>query len=81
MQALPTEGRITSLAFHEREYSRIGLLATGTSTGAIVFRTWTAASTPAGERAQWKFLTLRTVRSRDGFGRRTLRITALQLVG
>lgn len=77
----PSEGRITSLAFHEREYSRIGLLATGTSTGAIVFRTWTVADTPPGEKAQWRLLTLRTVRSREGFGRYTLRITALQFVG
>lgn len=77
----PSEGRITSLAFHEREYSRIGLLATGTSTGAIVFRTWTVTDTPPGEKAQWRLLTLRTVRSREGFGRYTLRITALQFVG
>ncbi|KAH8110236.1 BEACH domain-containing protein [Phellopilus nigrolimitatus] len=79
--ANPSDGHITSLAFHEREYSRIGILATGTSSGTIHLRTWTAADTPPGEKAQWKFFTLRTLRCREGFDGRTSKVTALQFVG
>ncbi|KAI5118373.1 hypothetical protein M0805_008701 [Coniferiporia weirii] len=77
----PADGHITSMAFHEREYTRIGLLATGTSSGSIHLRTWSAADTPTGEKAQWKFVTLRTVRCREGFDGRTSKVTALQFVG
>ncbi|EJC99617.1 beach-domain-containing protein [Fomitiporia mediterranea MF3/22] len=77
----PTDGRITSLAFHEREYARLGMLATGMSSGAIVLRTWTASDTPAGERAQWKFYTLKKLRCREGYDDRTPMVTALQFIG
>ncbi|KAK7042535.1 hypothetical protein R3P38DRAFT_3448691 [Favolaschia claudopus] len=63
----PTEGippLITSLAFHEREYSHLGVLATGGSDGSITLRTWTTDGTPDGEAALWEFLTIRTMKIR-----------------
>ncbi|KAF8208087.1 hypothetical protein K438DRAFT_1667321 [Mycena galopus ATCC 62051] len=63
----PTEGippLITSLAFHEREYSHLGVLATGGSDGTITLRTWTTDGTPEGEAAVWEFLTIRTMKIR-----------------
>ncbi|KAI0273049.1 beach-domain-containing protein [Russula aff. rugulosa BPL654] len=57
---LPT---ITSLAFHEREYSRLGVLATGSPDGKITLRTWNADNTPNGERARWEFVTLRVLKA------------------
>lgn len=72
--------RITSIAFHEREYSNLGVLATGTSGGAIVLRTWNADDAPNGEKARWYFHTLRTLKCRpiDGFDSA---VTALKFVG
>jgi hypothetical protein len=64
----PTEGippLITSLAFHEREYSHLGVLATGGSDGSITLRTWTTDGTPEGEAAVWEFLTIRTMKVRS----------------
>ncbi|KAJ7856539.1 beach-domain-containing protein [Mycena leptocephala] len=55
---------ITSLAFHEREYSHLGVLATGGSDGTITLRTWTTDGTPEGEAAVWEFLTIRTMKVR-----------------
>ncbi|KAJ6464029.1 beach-domain-containing protein [Mycena sanguinolenta] len=55
---------ITSLAFHEREYSPLGVLATGGSDGTITLRTWTTDGTPEGEAAVWEFLTIRTMKVR-----------------
>lgn len=57
---LPT---ITSLAFHEREYSRLGVLATGSPDGKITLRTWNADNTPKDERARWEFVTLRVLKA------------------
>lgn len=70
-----------ALAFHEREYSRLGLLATGTTGGAIHLRTWSAANTPTGEHAKWEFVTLRTLRCRERQDRRVPQVQALQFVG
>jgi WD40 repeat protein len=42
---------ITSMAFHEREYSNMGVLATGGFDGTITLRSWNADGTPAGEKA------------------------------
>ncbi|KAF8344869.1 hypothetical protein F5887DRAFT_1061981 [Amanita rubescens] len=73
---------ITSLAFHERDYSHLGVLATGASDGSITLRTWTADGTPEGEKAQWEFLTIRTVKVRNGKGfHRLPAITALKFLG
>jgi hypothetical protein len=56
---------ITSLAFLEREFAHVGVLATGGSDGTIALRTWNADATPSGEKAQWRFVTLRTLKVRD----------------
>ncbi|KAL5530973.1 hypothetical protein ACEPAG_3849 [Sanghuangporus baumii] len=77
----PADGRITSLAFHEREYSRLGMLATGTESGAIVLRTWSAADTPKGERAQWKFFTLRKLWCREAFDGTRSKVSSVQFIG
>jgi len=55
---------ITSLAFHEREYSRLGVLASGGPDGTITLRTWTTDGTPIGEKARWEFVTIRTLKVR-----------------
>jgi WD40 repeat protein len=57
---------ITCLAFHEREYSRLGVLATGGPDGTITLRTWTTDGTPEGEKAKWEFITIRTMKARMG---------------
>jgi len=67
---------ITSLAFHEREYSRQGVLATGSPDGKITLRTWNTDSTPEGEAAQWEFVTLRILKAE-----KLNTITALRFVG
>ncbi|KAH9965265.1 beach-domain-containing protein [Russula dissimulans] len=67
---------ITSLAFHEREYSRLGVLATGSPDGKITLRTWNTDSTPEGEAAQWEFVTLRVLKAE-----KPSIITALRFVG
>ncbi|KAG7440786.1 beach-domain-containing protein [Guyanagaster necrorhizus] len=74
---------ITSMAFHEREYSYLGILATGGSDGSIVLRTWTADGTPENERAQWEFVTIRTmkVRAVDKGVVRPPAVTALKFLG
>ena len=77
----PNAGRVTCLAFHEREYSRLGVLATGMSNGTILLRSWSAKDTPSGEKAQWKFVTLRTLQCRDGIDGRLPNVTTLQFVG
>jgi len=70
---------ITAMAFHEREYSHLGVLATAGPDGSITLRTWTADGTPEGEKAQWEFLTIRTMKARIS-GSRPPAITALRFV-
>ncbi|KAJ7615896.1 beach-domain-containing protein [Roridomyces roridus] len=73
---------ITSLAFHEREYSPLGVLATGGSDGSITLRTWTADGTPEGETAKWEFLTMRTMKVRAvAMAERPPAVTALKFFG
>ncbi|KAI0317827.1 beach-domain-containing protein [Amylostereum chailletii] len=68
---------VTSMAFHEREYSLVGVLATGSSDGKILLRSWNADSTPKGEKACWDFVTLRTLQAQKAGST----ITALKFVG
>ncbi|KAF7329558.1 hypothetical protein MKEN_00218700 [Mycena kentingensis (nom. inval.)] len=83
----PSEGippLVTSLAFHEREYSPLGVIATGGSDGSITLRTWTADGTPEGEKAVWEFLTMRVMKVRPPTGHghdRLPAITALKFSG
>ncbi|KAJ7241683.1 beach-domain-containing protein [Mycena haematopus] len=79
----PTDGippLITSMAFHEREYSHLGVLATGGSDGTITLRTWTTDGTPEGEAAVWEFLTIRTMKVRAVVDRPPA-VTALKFYG
>lgn len=72
---------VTAMAFHERDYSPLGVLATGGPDGSITLRTWTADGTPEGEKAKWEFLTIRTMKVRfNGLGRPPA-VTALKFLG
>jgi hypothetical protein len=74
---------ITALAFHEREYSYRGVLATGGPDGSITLRTWTTDGTPENEKAHWEFSTIRTMKARV-VGRGVARppsITSLKFLG
>ncbi|KAJ6565477.1 beach-domain-containing protein [Mycena vulgaris] len=72
---------ITSLAFHEREYSPLGVIATGGSDGTITLRTWTTDGTPKGEAAVWEFLTIRTMKVRAVGADRPPAVSALKFLG
>ncbi|KAF9466003.1 hypothetical protein BDZ94DRAFT_1252774 [Collybia nuda] len=79
----PLVPTITAIAFHEREYSHLGVLATGGPDGSITLRTWTADGTPENEKAQWEFVTIRTMKARMA-GRGVTRppsVTALKFLG
>ncbi|KAH8809671.1 beach-domain-containing protein [Flagelloscypha sp. PMI_526] len=56
---------VTAMAFHEREYSAIGLLATGSVDGTITLRTWTTDGTREGEKAKWRWKDLRSLKVRN----------------
>ncbi|KAH9476097.1 Beige protein-like protein 1 [Psilocybe cubensis] len=77
----PLVPTITSMAFHEREYSHLGVLATGGPDGSITLRTWTADGTPDGEKAQWEFLTIRTMKVRMVGHNRPPAVTAIKFLG
>ncbi|KAG2136966.1 uncharacterized protein EDB93DRAFT_1253823 [Suillus bovinus] len=73
---------ITSLAFHEREYSHLDILATGHDDGSITLWTWNADGTPAGMQAQWEFVEVRRMNSREGVSDVALgSVTALKFIG
>ncbi|KAF9479125.1 beach-domain-containing protein [Pholiota conissans] len=77
----PVVPTITSMAFLEREYSHLGVLATGGPDGTITLRTWTADGTPEGEKARWEFLTIRTMKVTMVAHSRPPAITALKFLG
>ncbi|KAI0079797.1 beach-domain-containing protein [Panus rudis PR-1116 ss-1] len=82
----PTYPPITSLAFHEREYTPVPVIAAGAPDGTITLRTWNADNTPEGEKAKWEFVTLRTLKVKTAQGERMPRpstpaVTALRFVG
>jgi WD40 repeat protein len=72
---------ITSLAFHEREWSRLGILATGAPDGTITLRTWNTDKTTDNAKARWEFVTLRTLNARYGRSGKPPSITALRFLG
>lgn len=77
---------ITSLSFHEREYTPVWVLATGSPDGTISLRTWNTDSTPEGEKAKWEFVTLKKLKLRtsgDGSEGRAFApcVTALRFIG
>lgn len=79
----PLVPTLTALAFHEREYSHLGVLATGGPDGTITLRTWTADGTPENKKAQWEFVTIRTMKTQmaERGVTRPPSITALRFVG
>ncbi|KAG2135261.1 hypothetical protein DEU56DRAFT_888131 [Suillus clintonianus] len=73
---------ITSLAFHEREYSHLDILATGHNDGSITLWTWNADGTSAGMQAQWEFVEVRRMDSGEGASNIALgSVTALKFIG
>lgn len=77
-----------SLAFHEREWSKLGVLATGGS-GGITLRTWTFSGPPDGkddradmaDRFNWSFKTLRSLKCRREDDGVAPTVTSLKFVG
>ncbi|KIK26284.1 hypothetical protein PISMIDRAFT_271223 [Pisolithus microcarpus 441] len=51
--------QVSSIAFHEREYSQLGILAVGDGQGSVTLYTWNADGTPEGTKAQWEFVKVR----------------------
>jgi hypothetical protein len=73
---------ITSLTFHEREYSHLDILATGHNDGSITLWTWNADGTLAGMQAQWEFVEVRRMHSGEGASGVALgSVTALKFIG
>lgn len=56
---------VTSLAFHERDYSHLGILATGHADGSVALYTWNAEDTPKGVRARWSFIKVRDLEAEN----------------
>jgi len=62
----------------------MGVLATGGSDGSITLRTWGTDGTPAGEKAQWEFLTMRRLQVRwvgEAMGSPAPCVTSLKFIG
>lgn len=77
---------ITSMAFLERDYARVGVLATGGPDGTITLRTWNTDRTPEGQKAEWEFIVLKTMKVKDADGEVQSKgsascVTALKFVG
>ncbi|KAL4077210.1 hypothetical protein V8B97DRAFT_1866535 [Scleroderma yunnanense] len=68
--------QISSIAFHEREYSQLGILAVGTMDGSVTLYSWNADGAPTGSKAQWEFVKVRDL-PRDS----SAAITALRFIG
>jgi hypothetical protein len=71
---------IHSIAFHEREWSKTGVLATG-SNGTIALRSWNVEDTPSGETAQWRWTLLHEYKCRKVENGEALAVTALKFIG
>jgi hypothetical protein len=67
---------IMSMAFLEREYASVGVIATGAFDGKIALWTWNTENTPKGEKARWEFSTLRVLQTQKNRA-----ITTLRFVG
>lgn len=70
--------QISSIAFHERDYSQLGILAVGNTNGSITLYSWNADGTPTGSKAQWEFVKVRDLLGDPGS---SAAITALKFVG
>ncbi|KIJ16201.1 hypothetical protein PAXINDRAFT_76049 [Paxillus involutus ATCC 200175] len=69
---------VTSIAFHEREYSHLGIVATGHADGSVALHTWNADGAPKDGRAQWEFLKVRDLEAGENM---SACATALKFVG
>ncbi|KAG8221472.1 hypothetical protein J3R82DRAFT_1685 [Butyriboletus roseoflavus] len=69
---------VTSIAFHERDYSHLGIIATGHADGSVALYTWNAEDTPKGARAQWSFLKVRDLEAEKNA---SASITSLNFIG
>lgn len=69
---------MTSIAFHERDYSHLGILAVGHADGTVALYTWNAEDTPKGARAQWGFLKVRDLETEKNI---SASITCLNFIG
>ncbi|KAN0082499.1 hypothetical protein V8E55_008294 [Tylopilus felleus] len=69
---------VTSIAFHERDYSHLGILAVGHADGTVALYTWNAEDTPKGARAQWGFLKVRDLETEKNI---SASITCLNFIG
>ncbi|CCA74831.1 related to WD repeat and FYVE domain-containing protein 3 [Serendipita indica DSM 11827] len=71
---------VFSLAFHEREWSKTGVLATG-SRGTVTLRSWNVEDSPPGETARWKWTTLHEYKCRKVDNGDPPTVTSLKFVG
>ncbi|KAF8444038.1 hypothetical protein L210DRAFT_3445126 [Boletus edulis BED1] len=69
---------VTSITFHERDYSHLGILAIGRADGSIALYTWNAEDTPKGAKAQWGFLKVRDLEAEKNT---SASITSLHFIG
>ncbi|KAF8552795.1 hypothetical protein OG21DRAFT_1465137 [Imleria badia] len=69
---------VTSIAFHERDYSHLGILAIGHADGSVVLYTWNAEDTSEDARAQWGFLKVRDLEAEKND---SASITSLDFIG
>ncbi|KAF8547687.1 beach-domain-containing protein [Imleria badia] len=69
---------VTSIAFHERDYSHLGILAIGHADGSVSLYTWNAEDTPEDARAQWGFLKVRDLEAEKND---SASITSLDFIG
>lgn len=69
---------VTSIAFHERDYAHLGILAIGHADGSVALYTWNAEDTPKGARAQWGLLKVRDLEAEKNT---TASITSLDFIG
>lgn len=69
---------MTSIAFHERDYSHLGILATGHADGSVSLYTWSAEDTPKGARARWSFVKVRELEAENST---SASISSLDFIG
>lgn len=69
---------VTSIAFHERDFSHLGILATGRTDGSVTLYTWNAEDTPKDAQAQWSFLKVRDLEAEKNT---SASITSLNFIG
>jgi len=65
------------MAFHEREYAQVGVLATGGADGSIMLRTWGVRGVGKG----WEWSVLREVKVRTGEGGMRRGVSAVRFIG